>query len=398
MPPILEVSTAAQLETLTRHLKQRRWPEPTKFRSPPWLAAFADCTSQSLQQRCTTNENLRSLRVEAQVKERDGDYHGDEARRRDVSIKLTSVLSLLAARGDAKHWLREATDGAEYYLAQAPLYAITSEGKETRHALADLVLSSKGSPMPPWLAGSCSLNLWLSPGATSSAPHCDESHNVLTVLSGRKTVLLLPPSSGADLGALPAWTASPHHCQCSSEDAARHPDALTVTVDVGDALLIPAGWYHAVSSIEGTVAANCWWPPALMCRSQQALAMKAFRKNNRPQVAFFARRALIRRQRAAVNKAAGELRLADLLRAASTYPTRWRRRLETAPPAACAALYALWTREADGACDELLEVFAPEERGAVLSRLRRGRDRFARAVFRKLCRRLRRLSRRRRLL
>ena len=396
-PSIEEVSTAAQLTTLTQHLKHRKWPEPTKFRSPPWLAAFADCTSQSLQQRCTTNENLRSLRVEAQVKERDGDYHGDEDRRRDVSIKLTSVLSLLEAHGDAKHWLREATDGAEYYLAQAPLYSITSEGKETRHALADLVLSSKGSPMPPWLAGSSTLNLWLSPGPTSSAPHCDESHNILTVLSGRKTVVLLPPSSGADLGALPAWSASPHHCQCSSEEAARHPHAVTVTIDVGEALLIPAGWYHAVSSIPGTVAANCWWPPALMCRSQKALAMKAFRKNNRPQLAFFARRALIRRQRSAVTKAAGELRLADLLRAASTYPTRWRRRLETAPPAACAALYALWTREADGACDELLEVFAPEERGAVVKRLRRGRDKFALAVFRKLCRRLRRRSRRLRL-
>ena len=66
---ILEVSTATQLETLTRHLKQRRWPEPTKFRNPPWLAAFADCTSQSLQQRCSTNETLKTLRVEAQVKE-----------------------------------------------------------------------------------------------------------------------------------------------------------------------------------------------------------------------------------------------------------------------------------------------------------------------------------------
>ena len=126
--------------------------------------------------------------------------------------------------------------------------------------------------------------------------------------------------------------------------------------------------------------------------------MKAFRKSQGPQLAFFARRALIRRQRAAVNKAAGELRLADLLRAASTHPARWRQRLETAPPAACAALYALWTREAEGACEHLLVVFAPEERGAVLTRLRRGRDKFARAVFRRLCRRLRRQSRRRRLL
>ena len=134
-----------------------------------------------------------------------------------------------------------------------------------------------------------------------------------------------------------------------------------------------------------------------MCRSPEALAALAFRKR-RPQLAFLARRALIRRQRAAVGAAAGELRLADLLRVAAAEPARWRRRLETAPPAACAALYALWTREADGACDELLEVFAPEERGAVLSRLRRGRDRFARAVFRRLCRRLRRRSRRRRRL
>ena len=80
MPPkILEVSTATQLTTLTRHLKQRRWPEPTKFRDPPWLAAFADCTAQALQERCSTNETLQNLRVEAQMKERDGDYHGDEA-------------------------------------------------------------------------------------------------------------------------------------------------------------------------------------------------------------------------------------------------------------------------------------------------------------------------------
>ena len=60
-----------------------------------------------------------------------------------------------------------------------------------------------------------------------------------------------------------------------------------------------------------------------------------------------------------------------------------------------AALYALWTRSEEGACEPLLEVFALEERGAVLERLRRGRDKFARAVFRKLCRRLRRGRRRR---
>ena len=260
---ILEVSTAAQLETLTQHLKHRKWPEPTKFRNPPWLAAFADCTSQSLQHRCSTNETLKTLRVEAQIKASEGDYHGDEDRRRDVAVKLSSILSLLEAQGSEKHWLREATDGAEYYLAQAPLYAITSEGNETRHALADLVLSSKGSPMPPWLAGSATLNLWLSPGATSSAPHCDESHNVLTVLRGRKTVVLLPPSSGADLGALPAWSASPHHCSASSVEMERHPAARTVIIGVGEALLIPAGWYHAVSSIPGTVAANCWWRPSV---------------------------------------------------------------------------------------------------------------------------------------
>ena len=124
-----------------------------------------------------------------------------------------------------------------------------------------LVLSSKGSPMPPWLAGRATLNLWLSPGATSSAPHCGESHNILTVLRGRKTVVLLPPSSGADLGALPAWSASPHHCQCSSEEAAtRHDDCSHCNCWVGEALLIPAGWYHAVSSVAGTAACGAGGP------------------------------------------------------------------------------------------------------------------------------------------
>ena len=399
---LVEVSTAAQLAALTRQLaSQRRWPQPTKFRGAPWLDAFGDGSARALQQRCGQSESLRGLRVEAQVNETQGDYHGDEERRRDVAVKLASMLSLMEANGDATHWLREATDGAEYYLAQAPLWSVTSDGTETRGALAELVLTQHpAKALPPWLRGAATLNLWLSPGATSSAPHCDESHNVLTVLAGRKTVLLLPPACGASLGAFPAWSESPHHCRASSAAAARHPRAETVVLDRDEALLIPAGWYHAVASRPGTVAANCWWPPHLPCRRQEAIAALAFRRRG-PRLAFLARRALIRRQRRAITTAlgGGALRyfadggLDALLRAAAADPARWRRKLAAAPPAACAALYILWTREADGACEPLLGVFAPGERGAALARLRRGRDVFARAVFGTLRRRLlRRLS------
>ena len=40
------------------------------------------------------------------------------------------------------------------------------------------------------------------------------------------------------------------------------PDATTVTLAPGDALLIPAGWVHAVASAPATVAVNAWWWPA----------------------------------------------------------------------------------------------------------------------------------------
>ena len=190
-------------------------------------------------------------------------------------------------------------------------------------------------------------------------------------------MLLLPPSSGADLGALPAWSASPHHCQCSSEEAARHPDALPVIIDVGEALLIPAGWYHAVASPAGTVAVNCWWPPALMCRSQKALAMKVFHKNQGPQVAFFAR-PLIRRQRAAVNKAAGELD--SRICGRPHVPDAVAPGLKNRAAGACAALSRLDARGRRRVQTPARGWLAPDGRGAVLGSAAWSRDRLCAAV------------------
>ena len=116
--------------------------------------------------------------------------------------------------------------------------------------------------MPAWplaaapaLAPRASVQLWMSPLATTAALHFDSDDNLLCVLRGRKRVALVAPEDAARLQPPP----SGHHCDCDVFAAPLSAERVAI-VDVGegDVLAIPRGWWHAVRSDAGTLALN-WW-------------------------------------------------------------------------------------------------------------------------------------------
>eukprot|EP00850_Spirogloea_muscicola_P001856 SM000007S20816 [mRNA] locus=s7:318142:322356:- [translate_table: standard] len=102
-----------------------------------------------------------------------------------------------------------------------------------------------------------SINFWMSIHASISSIHYDPYHNLLCVVSGRKTVSIWPPSAAGSFSAI----------NLLQPDYKQHPQAAnyrtlckTVTLASGDALFLPEGWYHQVNSERSTIAVNFWWP------------------------------------------------------------------------------------------------------------------------------------------
>ena len=142
-----------------------------------------------------------------------------------------------------------------------------------------------------------SANLWVSPGGSGrddasddasarfeSSPHFDDRENVLCVVAGTKTVRLWSPLAGLDAFAPPGVRGR----NPGDETAYNHPPprdgsardsregswtplspaerdaraAETLVARQGDAVYIPRGWWHAVSSARNTVAVNLWYRSA----------------------------------------------------------------------------------------------------------------------------------------
>ena len=164
------------------------------------------------------------------------------------------------------------------YLAQAPL-------------TGGLAALHRDVPPPPALrnAAISSTNVWLNRGAACSSLHYDPRHNLLCTLTGAKTVHLWPPSCGAALHPHSPFGESPNHSGLSgvatggdarlaaATAAAERSDLrFSVTLAPGDALFIPAGWWHLVRSAPATAAVNYWWEPWVDPRAAPAAHMAPF--------------------------------------------------------------------------------------------------------------------------
>jgi hypothetical protein len=109
--------------------------------------------------------------------------------------------------------------------------------------------------------------LWIGPEGTFTPLHFDLTNNLLAQITGRKQLVLVPPSESSKMA---------HHRHVFSEVhdltdpacLARHPQAagvrhFEVEIGPGDLLYIPVGWWHQVRSLAFSTMltyTNFRWP------------------------------------------------------------------------------------------------------------------------------------------
>ncbi|XP_010535927.1 PREDICTED: uncharacterized protein LOC104811069 isoform X2 [Tarenaya hassleriana] len=118
-----------------------------------------------------------------------------------------------------------------------------------------------------------SINFWMNAAEARSSTHYDPHHNLLCIVAGRKKVILWPPSASPMLYPMPIYGEASNHSSVALENPnlSKYPRAKhsmehsqEVTLDCGDALFIPEGWFHQVDSDDLTIAVNFWWQSNIM--------------------------------------------------------------------------------------------------------------------------------------
>ncbi|MEV6868510.1 cupin-like domain-containing protein [Streptosporangium subroseum] len=115
------------------------------------------------------------------------------------------------------------------------------------------------------------VNLWMAAPGTVTPLHYDDTHNLFAQVSGSKTFYLFPPESLDALYPGPLNTGAQHLSRVDlfDPDLTRHPLAgrlsyRKATVNAGEALLLPAFWWHQVASQDVSVSVNFWWRAHVM--------------------------------------------------------------------------------------------------------------------------------------
>jgi hypothetical protein len=146
-------------------------------------------------------------------------------------------------------------EGPHYYLQRLPLsdYCPT--------LLADV-------PVPPFVAAErlTSQNLWFGPGGSCTALHWDDYDNAIAQIRGRKQFTLFAPDETQRLYPHPALSHAPHQSRVNIDDAdpLKFPDFVraerySCVLEAGELLLLPACWWHQVTSVETSISVNYWW-------------------------------------------------------------------------------------------------------------------------------------------
>lgn len=157
------------------------------------------------------------------------------------------------------------------YLAQQDLLSRSS------------TLAASCPPLPHTRAGprgdreQWRCNTWIGPADTFTPLHRDPYENLFVQVVGRKRVHLFPPTSAPhlylqDSGTQPNTSVVPAERPLlqsglqelraqypALQEAATHPGACHTVLEAGDALFIPRGWLHCVSSLTTSVSINFWW-------------------------------------------------------------------------------------------------------------------------------------------
>ncbi|GAV84361.1 Cupin_8 domain-containing protein [Cephalotus follicularis] len=191
------------------------------------------------------------------------DGHGGsfESERNQVSDSEAGQCGLLS--GDAAL--------QQLYLAQISIMNIENEDRVQLETLREDIQT----PALLETKTLASINLWMNSSHARSSTHYDPHHNLLCVVSGRKQVVLWPPSASPMLYPMPVYGEASNHSSVAlgRPDLSIHPRAecsmeysQKVILQEGDALFIPEGWFHQIDSDDLTIAVNFWWQSNVMSR------------------------------------------------------------------------------------------------------------------------------------
>ena len=105
---------------------------------------------------------------------------------------------------------------------------------------------------------------WLGPAGTVTPLHADYDDNLFVQIWGSKRIILAPPHHDEFLYPKEANAllfGSPFDPEAPDFDAfplARQAALLELTVQPGDLLYVPAGWFHQVRSLSFSLSSNRW--------------------------------------------------------------------------------------------------------------------------------------------
>ncbi|KAI0832600.1 Clavaminate synthase-like protein [Trametes gibbosa] len=203
----------------------------------------------------------------------------------DVASFLETLSS--AATDDSAH-----TDGEVHYLQSQngnlfkSRYFDLTDGEDPSEfePLREFIPSEV-----PWCSDALdrspdAVNLWIGDHKSVTSVHSDPYENIYTVIRGSKQFTLLPPTEGwclkerryphAEYVRAPAtgqlelvpsppetplvrWSSVTDLCVPGALPPEAHP--VHITVNAGETLYLPAGWWHYVRQEGYTVAVNYWY-------------------------------------------------------------------------------------------------------------------------------------------
>jgi hypothetical protein len=139
--------------------------------------------------------------------------------------------------------------------------------------------------VPPYCVGAPHLRakVWLGKAGTVTPLHRDVPHNLHVHLAGRKRWLLFPPGQSSRFYPRGLFSGMPNFSYVDPEqpDYDRYPrfhgmTAFGATLNSGETLFIPHGWWHHTRSLDNAVAMNFWWGGKLIYLA--ALASTIFKR------------------------------------------------------------------------------------------------------------------------
>lgn len=108
--------------------------------------------------------------------------------------------------------------------------------------------------------------VWVGKGGTVTPMHRDVPHNLHVHLTGRKRWLLFAPGDSKNLYSRGLFSGMPNFSSVDPEhpDYVAHPSfraatAFGATLEGGETLFIPHGWWHHTRSLDDAVSMNFWW-------------------------------------------------------------------------------------------------------------------------------------------